>query len=78
MITTSGEFYASTANRHHLPPSSVAMIEDNWHLGRIGGHSFDRLAGSLINAFTFHVPANPPLFLNPVTGQPIHGSRKLG
>ena len=55
--------------------SIIRFIEDNWHLGRIGGRSFDRMAGSLVDAFTFHAPANPPLFLDPATGQPIHGFR---
>jgi phospholipase C len=58
--------------------SIIRFIEDNWHLGRIGGPSFDRMAGSLVDAFTFHGPANPPLFLDPVTGQPIHGFRSPG
>jgi phospholipase C len=50
--------------------SILCFIEDNWRLGRIGGGSFDRLAGSLGDAFAFGRPANRPLRLNPITGNP--------
>jgi hypothetical protein len=33
--------------------SILQFIEDNWNLGRIGGLSFDAVAGSLINVFEF-------------------------
>jgi phospholipase C len=51
--------------------SILRFIEDNWRLGRIGGGSFDRLAGSLGDAFAFGRPANRPLRLNPITGEPV-------
>jgi phospholipase C len=50
--------------------SILRFIEDNWGLGRIGGGSFDAIAGSLDNLFDFsgrHLAA--PVFLNPTTGQ---------
>lgn len=49
--------------------SILRFIEDNWQLGRIGDQSFDALAGSLLNLFSFLGPAAPPLFLDPSTGQ---------
>ncbi len=133
------QFYQSTANPHHMPPSSVAMIgrtdpangsnsaadassgsgacgnnpagspagrcgygqrlpllvisrharagyvdhsitdqtsilrfiEDNWNLGRIGGSSFDALAGSLLGLFEFHDGGDArKLYLDPATGEP--------
>jgi phospholipase C len=51
--------------------SILRFIEDNWRLGRIGGGSFDRLAGSLADTFAFGRPANRPLRLNPITGEPM-------
>jgi phospholipase C len=54
------QYYQSTANPHHLPLTSTAMI---------GNQSFDAIAGSLGNLFDFssnHQTA--PLFLNPTTG----------
>jgi phospholipase C len=47
------------------------FIEDDWRLGRIGGGSFDRLAGGLGDAFAFRRPSNRPLRLNPITGEPL-------
>ena len=50
--------------------SILHFIEDNWSLGRIGGGSYDAIAGSLNNMFDFtgrH--RTPPLFLNPETGE---------
>ena len=47
------------------------FIEDNWRLGRIGGSSFDGMAGSLLNLFEFEDGGNArKLFLDPSTGQP--------
>ena len=47
----------------------MKFIEDNWSLGRIGGHSTDVKAGSILNMFNF---ASPPrtgsLVLDPTTG----------
>ena len=31
----------------------LRFIDDNWGLGRIGGSSFDSMAGSLLNLFEF-------------------------
>ncbi|MBV8830382.1 MAG: alkaline phosphatase family protein [Acidobacteriaceae bacterium] len=53
--------------------SVLRFIEDNWNLGRIGGGSFDAMAGSLTNMFDFEhtSPPNPsPLLLSPTTGLP--------
>jgi len=54
-----------------IQTSITKFIEDNWNLGRIGGGSFDSIAGSLNSLFNFS-PATPPnatpLILNPVTG----------
>jgi phospholipase C len=49
--------------------SILRFIEDNWQLGRIGDQSFDALAGSLLNLFTFAGSSAPPVFLDPATGQ---------
>ena len=50
--------------------SILRFIEDNWRLGRIGGGSFDALAGSLNNMFDFTQRTTRTLILNPLTGQP--------
>jgi phospholipase C len=54
--------------------SSIAkFVEDNWSLGRIRG-SFANIAGSLDHLFAFddhHGATNPPLFLDPSTGEPV-------
>jgi phospholipase C len=50
--------------------SLLAFIENNWLKGqRIGNGSFDALAGSLGNMFTFSHPVAKPLFLNANTGE---------
>jgi phospholipase C len=52
--------------------SILRFIEDNWSVGRIGGGSFDALAGSLNNMFDFtHGNGGQagPLFLDPTTGE---------
>lgn len=50
--------------------SILRFIEDNWSLGRIGGTSFDALAGSLLNMFDFEEGASArKLYLDPATGQ---------
>ncbi|MGE5290594.1 MAG: phospholipase C [Micromonosporaceae bacterium] len=52
--------------------SILRFIEDNWLGGeRIGGGSFDALAGSLGNMFSWRHPDFRPLFLNPATGEPV-------
>jgi phospholipase C len=51
--------------------SVVRYIEDNWGLPRIGNGSFDVVAGSIENMFDFTFNFNPPVFLNPLTGQVV-------
>jgi phospholipase C len=52
--------------------SILRFIEDNWSTGRIGGGSFDAVAGTLDNMFDFtgHHSASR-LLLDPSTGQPL-------
>jgi phospholipase C len=50
--------------------SILKFIESNWSLGRIGGGSFDAIAGSLNGMFNFHDRIERPLILNPSTGEP--------
>jgi phospholipase C len=56
--------------------SMIKFVEDNWNLPRISG-SFDSLAGSLNNMFSFnttgkgHNKTGSTLFLDPTTGEPI-------
>jgi phospholipase C len=53
--------------------SVLRFIEDNWGTGRIGGGSFDDLAGSLSNMFDFDAPqafGERRLLLDPTTGEP--------
>jgi phospholipase C len=53
--------------------SVLRFIEDNWGTGRIGGGSFDELAGSLSNMFDFDAPhafGERRLLLDPTTGEP--------
>jgi phospholipase C len=51
--------------------SVVRFIEDNWLGGqRIGGGSADVWTGTLANMFDFSKPNDPPLFLDPSTGEP--------
>jgi phospholipase C len=53
--------------------SVLAFIEDNWLGGqRTGGSSFDNLAGSLGNMFTWAHPSFAPYLLDPATGEPAH------
>jgi phospholipase C len=54
--------------------SLIRFIEDNWNLDRIGGGSFDSLAGSLVNAFDFDHPHRRPVLLNPSTGEPVESN----
>ncbi len=52
--------------------SIIRFIEDNWSTGRIGGGSFDELAGSLLPMLDFgRGPRTPALFLDPATGEPV-------
>ncbi len=50
--------------------SILRFIEDNWRLRRIGNHSFDDWAGSLLNMLDLSHPNNQFLMLDPYTGQP--------
>ena len=51
--------------------SILQFIEDNWNLGRIGGSSFDALAGSLFNMFEFEDGGDArKLLLDPASGLP--------
>jgi len=50
--------------------SVLRFIEDNWNTGRIGGGSFDEIAGSLSNMFDFDDGDDDRrLFLDPTTGE---------
>jgi phospholipase C len=49
--------------------SIIRFIEDNWLNGqRIGGGSFDALAGSMLGMFNFSQTPNPTLVLSETTG----------
>ena len=50
--------------------SVVRFVEDNWlHGARLGGGSFDAMAGSIMDLFDFKKGGRTPrLFLDPVTG----------
>jgi phospholipase C len=53
--------------------SLLAFIEDNWLGGqRVGGGSFDALAGPLDNMFSWDHPSFAPYLLDPATGEPAH------
>jgi phospholipase C len=52
--------------------SILQFIEDNWKLGRIGGGSYDAIAGSLWNMFNFEAPFPRRLILDPSTGEPLN------
>jgi phospholipase C len=49
--------------------SILRFIEDNWHLGRIGGGSFDAIAGSLLPMFDFDERRDDRLILDPSSGE---------
>jgi len=55
--------------------SILRFIEDNWSLGRIGNHSYDEKAGSILKMFDFDKEKQQqrasPLFLDPNAGTPI-------
>jgi phospholipase C len=44
--------------------SVLRFIEDNWKTGRIGGGSFDSIAGSLDSMFNFKAPHDTKVILN--------------
>ena len=64
------------AHRNHVDhaltdtTSILRFIENNWSLPRIGGGSFDALAGGLGGMFDFTHPISSRLILNPATGEP--------
>jgi len=49
--------------------SVVRFIEYNWSLAAMGNGAADQSAGSLATLFRFGEDRNPPLFLDPTTGQ---------
>ena len=51
--------------------SVLRFIEDNFKLGRVGGQSFDAIAGSLETMFDFKKPHFGKLLLDTDTGQPV-------
>ena len=54
--------------------SVLRFIEDNWNTGRVGGGSFDSIAGSLLNMFDFKHDRRDDdrrLILDPSTGQSV-------
>jgi phospholipase C len=54
--------------------SILRFIEDNWSTGRIGGGSFDAVAGKINHMFDFDDRHHGPirrLLLDPSTGQPL-------
>jgi hypothetical protein len=62
---------APPRRRRTLPASLKRFIEDNWKLGRIGGGSFDAIAGELWPLFDFDQRGRHPLFLDPSTGEVV-------
>ena len=51
--------------------SILAFVEQNWHLPKISG-SFDAIAGSLNNLFSFgRTNGSGKLYLDPTTGEPV-------
>lgn len=50
--------------------SILRFIEDNWSLGQIGNGSYDSISGSVANMFDWN-RVNPPVFLDPSTGEPV-------
>jgi phospholipase C len=49
--------------------SVLRFIEDNWDTGRIGGGSYDQIAGSLSNMFDFDHKRNDRVILDGITGE---------
>jgi hypothetical protein len=67
-----------TASHHTLTDqtSVIRLIEDNWHLGRIGDGSFDELTGPITHMFDFTARRAGKLFLDRETGTPVdHAGR---
>jgi phospholipase C len=53
--------------------SVVKFIEYNWNLRALGNGAADDAAGSILSMFNFR-SYNPPLFLDPSTGEPVSAS----
>ncbi len=51
--------------------SITRFIEDNWGLGRIGGGSYDAIAGTMTNMFDFTHARHDRLLMDPSTGHII-------
>ena len=51
--------------------SIVKFIEYNWGLPALGNGAADTNAGSIADMFKFQSAPNPPLYLDPNTGEPI-------
>ncbi|MGV9994728.1 phospholipase C [Streptomyces sp. NPDC003374] len=59
--------YSRVNKVDHTPTdqtSVIRFIEDNWHTGRIGDHSFDAQAGPLTGMFDFRHPNGRQVLLN--------------
>ncbi|MFF4489874.1 phospholipase C [Streptomyces sp. NPDC001544] len=59
--------YSKVNKVDHTPTdqaSIIRFIEDNWHTGRVGDHSFDATAGSLAGMFDFRHPNDKQVLLN--------------
>ncbi|MFE4415697.1 phospholipase C [Streptomyces sp. NPDC056821] len=59
--------YSKVNNVDHTQTDQASItrfIEDNWHTGRVGDHSFDATAGSLGGMFDFQHPNNKQVLLN--------------
>ncbi len=57
--------------------SVVKFIEYNWNVAAMGNGAADDAAGSILSMFDFH-RYNPPLFLDPTTGEPVNGQNQGG
>jgi phospholipase C len=53
--------------------SFVKFIEYNWRVPALGNGAADTAAGSILSMFNFR-SCNPPLFLDPSTGEPVSAS----
>jgi hypothetical protein len=61
--------------------SVVSFIEHNWGLPPLGNAAADNEVGSIDDMFNFSHPTDPPLYLDPTSGEPVglrHGFRSFG
>jgi len=58
--------------------SILRFIEDNWGLGRLGDHSFDALAGSLLPMFDFDQRRDVRVILDPTSGEVVSSAESGG